>query len=318
MTLQTLERLAEENGFDRAYALAPVRAARPSVHRLNQNVADDPETLLPGVKTTILLLKAYAPYAETPGEATISAYYPASHAAYRGAAAIAARLRAEGFRAVSNAQIAIKPLLVKAGIGRAGRNTLVSVDGLGSRFHVQTILTDAEMEKSAILPIESADACLLCCACVSACPTGAISDDGRLDVDRCLRARGEGEVVPEPLRRLYENRLLGCEICQDVCPRNARGARAEMPREIRESLNLKALLRGEMTNLSETIGKNYARKTRIRMKAALIAGNLRRADVLMELAALKQTGSAGEREYAEWAMREIEGSRPREGEQKLR
>ena len=310
MNLQTLARLAAENGFDRAYALTPFPAARAAVHRLNQNVADDPETLLPGVKTTILLLKAYVPYAETPGEATLSAYYPASHAAYRGAAAIAARLREEGFRAVSNAQIAIKPLMVKAGIGRAGRNTLVSADGLGSRFHAQVILTDAETEKSPIPPIQSADACLFCRACVHSCPTGAISDAGRLDVNRCLRARGEGEVVPEPLRRLYENRLLGCEICQDVCPRNARGAQAEMPRELRESLNLKNLLRGELANLSETIGKNYARKTRIRMKAALIAGNLRRADVLAELTALKQAGSEGEREYAEWAIHEIEEEEP--------
>lgn len=306
MNLETLARMAAENGFDRVYALKPVYAERPAVHRLNQNVADDPETLLPGVKTTILLLKAYAPYRETPGEATISAYYPASHAAYKGAAAIAACLRAEGYQAVSNAQIAIKPFLVQAGIGCAGRNSLVSVEGLGSRFHAQVILTDAEMETAVVLPKADARLCAGCQKCVDSCPTGAISLEGRVDIDRCLRARGEGEVVPEALRGLYGNRLLGCEICQDVCPRNARGGETQMPPEIRESLNLKRLLRGELANLSEIIGKNYARKTRIRMKAAMIAGNLRRADVWNELKELCKTGSEGEREYAKWAIKEIE------------
>lgn len=309
MNLETLTELASENGFDRVYALEPVRAERAAVHRLNQNVADDPRTLLPGVRTTILLLKAYKPYSETPGEATVSAYYPASHAAYKGAARIAERLREEGFQAVSNAQIAIKPLLVKAGIGCAGRNTLIAVEGLGSRFHAQVILTDAEIERSRITPIADGNMCLYCRSCADACPTGAISLEGRLDADRCLRARGEGEVVPEALRGLYKNRLLGCEICQDVCPRNVHDAKTEMPNEIKESIDLGKLLRGELTNLSDTIGKNYARKTRIRMKAAMISGNLKRADLLEELTELARTGSEGEKEYAEWAIREIEEER---------
>ncbi len=275
------------------------------MNALNASVADDAREIMPDVKTVILLIKSYRPYVSDENDVTVSAYYPASHAAYLAAKTFADELKNRGFQAIPNAQIAIKPFLTAAGVGSAGRNSLVSIQGMGSRFHVQVVLTDAVTELDATAGISETDFCRNCFACVNACPVRAISEDGRVDITRCLRARGEGEVVPENLRPLYQNRLLGCEICQDVCPRTAGQQKSMMPPELRETLSLPKLLQGEMGALSEWIGRNYARKTRIRMKTAMIAGNLRKTECLEALKELAQNGSEGERIYAEWAIERI-------------
>ncbi len=310
MTNEALEKRARELGFDRVWALRPVYAPRRRVHRLNENVADDPETLAPGTQTVILLLKGYAPYreaAENGRGAMISAYYAASNQAYAAAKALAKELREEGWHTLSGAQIAIKPMMARYGLGLEGYNTLIAVDGLGSRFHAQVILTDAPFAREPLSePMCAADErCRGCRACARACPVGAISDAG-VDIEKCLRARSEGEFIPPELRPLYENRLLGCEICQSACPRNTHETR-EMPADVSESLELGRLLRGDLGALADEIGKNYARKTRIRVKAAMIAGNLRRADCAEELKALARSASECESEMAAWAIQQIEG-----------
>ena len=305
MNREELNALSAQLGFDRLFAFPPMRTPRKAIHALNASVADDARELMPNVKTVLFLIKTYRPYEADDHEATLSAYYPASHAAYKAAYQFAEELRKRGFQAVSNAQIAIKPFLEAVGAGTAGKNTLIALPGAGSRFHVQAVLTDAETETDEIIPPQEAVSCLNCSACVNACPVRAISQEGRVDISRCLRARGEGEVVSEEMRPLYQNRILGCEICQDVCPRNAGQEKTAMPREIREALDLRKLLQGDMGLLSEWIGRNYARRTRIRMKAAMVAGNLRKAECLKELEELSQSGSEGEKEYAQWAVRQI-------------
>lgn len=310
MTNEALEKRARELGFDRVWALRPVYAPRRRVHRLNENVADDPETLAPGTQTVILLLKGYAPYreaAENGRGAMISAYYAASNQAYAAAKALARELREEGWHTLSGAQIAIKPMMAQYGLGLEGYNTLIAVDGLGSRFHAQVILTDAPFAREPLPEVMCTvdERCRGCRACAKACPAGAISDTG-VDIEKCLRARSEGEFIPPELRPLYENRLLGCEICQNACLRNACETR-EMPADVSESLELGRLLRGDLGALADEIGRNYARKTRIRVKAAMLAGNLRRADCMEELKELLRSDSERESEMAAWAIRQIEG-----------
>ncbi len=295
-------------GFDQIRYLKPIFAPRALINERNARLKDDPREILPSVKTVMLLIKKWTPYKQTPGEATVSAYYAASNSAHAECARLAEDIRTNGYEAVANAQIAIKPLLKLYG-GVAGLNSLISLKAFGTRFHAQIILTDmpTDTENPQTESPATFEGCAGCMACVKACPARAISPDGYIDITRCLRALDDGSSVPEDLRPIIGNSLLGCDICQNVCPRNEHTEPCDMPGELRASLDLRALLSGDMGALKDYIGRNYARKTRIRMKSALIAACNMRTDCLDLLETLASDGLPNEREHAVWAIDYIKG-----------
>ena len=105
-----------------------------------------------------------------------------------------------------------------AGVGIQGRNGLVIVEPYGSYVFLGTILTD--------LPLPSAPApapdCILCGACVRACPGGALKEKP-FDEEKCLSAltQKKGALTPEEEQMLKAHPLIwGCDLCQQVCPYN--------------------------------------------------------------------------------------------------
>ena len=184
----------------------------------------DPTRLLRQARTLVVGARGYLePRPERPdGPVAAGARYAwrDHYAELRvGLDAMADVLRQHGHRAavfVDDNALVDRAAAHRAGIGWWGRTSNLLVPGSGSWFVLGSVVTDAELPVAAA-PV--ADGCRTCTRCVTACPTGAIVDDGVIDARRCLAwlVQDVG-VFPREHRVALGDRIYGCDDCQEVCP----------------------------------------------------------------------------------------------------
>lgn len=129
-----------------------------------------------------------------------------------------------GLRAV----IDTAPLLERefaqlSGMGWFAKNTMLINRELGSWFFIAAVLIDQELEYDA--PFETAH-CGTCTACLDQCPTDAFVTPGKLDATKCISylTIEHRSPIPLELREQMGDWILGCDVCQDVCPWNRKAA----------------------------------------------------------------------------------------------
>ncbi len=133
-------------------------------------------------------------------------------------------------KALSNyTSIPEKVLFAFSGLATFGKNCVLISREMGSYFVVAEALTDLAVDFAGT-PLEgrlSAPApdfliCGTCSRCMDTCPTGAIVEQGVVDVNRCFQYLSENLVpIPWEYRPKWGNRLYGCSTCIDVCPYNS-------------------------------------------------------------------------------------------------
>ena len=197
----------------------------------------DVRNLLPGARSVICVGKLYntPDPPRQPGDARISRYAWGKdyHVTMRAALeSVTDRLlerKPFDYKiCVDTAPLLERSLARQAGLGWIGRNTCLINEPLGSWFFLGEILTSLDLDSGSPPP----DRCGSCTRCIEACPTQALvpSPDGwqgggwQLDARRCIsyltiELRG---AIPDELRAGVGDHVFGCDICQDVCPWNAR------------------------------------------------------------------------------------------------
>jgi epoxyqueuosine reductase len=194
-----------------------------------------------------------------------------------------------------------------AGLGWVGKNTCLINEGRGSWFFLGELITSLDLAPD----VPPAERCGTCTRCIEACPTDAIVPAGdwwAIDARSCiayLTIELHG-AIPEEHRAAMGTHIFGCDICQDVCPWNAR--RETVSGALPYSLDLE-----DCANLSEQ--EFHLRFRESALARSKHAGFLRNVVVAMGNSGLKRFTPALERlaadenamvaEHARWALERL-------------
>jgi epoxyqueuosine reductase len=189
----------------------------------------DPCKLVPGAKSVITLLLNYFPSEwQNTAAPKISKYAYGNdyHEVIKGKLKVFLQLLKENIGEINgrgftdSAPVLERSWAEKSGLGWIGKNGNLITKDNGSFFFIATLITDLELE--ADNPFIK-DYCGTCTKCIDACPTDAILPDKVIDGSKCISyftIELKDMLIPEEMKGTFENKMFGCDICQDVCPWN--------------------------------------------------------------------------------------------------
>lgn len=180
-----------------------------------------PERLLPGARSVVSAALCYWAPGPVPGngEGRLPRYaWFDAYTALRDRLDALGRELGGAYRVlVDENQHVDREAAARAGIGFYGKNTMLITRAHGSWVVLGTLVTEVEVEAGEPLT----PGCGSCTLCIDACPTGALDEPGVLDATRCLSYWTQTAAeMPDDVMDALEDRVYGCDICQDVCPWN--------------------------------------------------------------------------------------------------
>ena len=227
--------LIEDAGFMTQW-LSEVQHGSMSYLERNFEKRTDPRLLVPGCKSVIVVLLNYFNAENQPEGAPKFAKYAWSATDYHQVIKyklselenlIIKQYGNECFNQqvqhsfVDSAPVLERRWAQRAGLGWIGKHTQLIANGLGSFCFIGTLMMNAETNYDEPSP----DRCGKCTRCINACPTSALN--GRsLNARKCISYQtieNREEVEPD-IRGKLSGRVLGCDICAEVCPWNKKWA----------------------------------------------------------------------------------------------
>lgn len=139
-----------------------------------------------------------------------------------------------------------------AGIGWIGKNGNVISRKYGSWIFLGEIITNLSL----IADPPHIQHCGTCTRCISACPTGAITQPYVVDANRCIAYHTIENRAPNLLPEIAANLqgwIAGCDICQDVCPWNQRFAQPTDTIDFQPNPNLLAPKLSEWATITDSV-----------------------------------------------------------------
>jgi epoxyqueuosine reductase len=185
--------------------------------------------LVPGAKSVITLLLNYFPSEQqNPDVPQISKYAYGNdyHEVIKKKLKVFLQLLRENIGEINgrgftdSAPVLERSWAVKSGLGWVGKNGNLITKKNGSFFFIATLITDLELEADD--PFVK-DYCGSCTKCMDNCPTEAILPGKVIDGSKCISyftIELKDLLIPDEMKGKFENKLFGCDICQDVCPWN--------------------------------------------------------------------------------------------------
>lgn len=217
----------------------------------------------------------------------------------------------------------------RAGVVTYGKNTFAFAEGIGSFILITTFVVDAELDYDD--PTLEVKCPPKCTACIESCPTGAIYEPLKMDPRLCIAfntfitqdgyRRAVTSYIPPEIREEMGTWIYGCDICQEVCPRNRKRLKAKLPQneflaKVAQDFELTKLL-----NLSDEfyirtvqpLMYNYISELKyFQRNAAIALGNMGDPAFIPDLAQAMQDPEELVRGYAAWALGKIGGSQARQ------
>lgn len=290
----------------------------------------DPKRLLKEGKSVIVLAHDYMqcsfpekllPYI---GRAYLSRSYlpqPGS-VVYERLQLFEAFLRQKGLTFVPDQNtLLLRPAAERAGVAYFGHNNFAYVEGVGSFVILYGYVVDKELEYDE--PYTESKCPPKCRACVNACPTKALYAPFKLNPEKCIGfnnwMRREGRVdpvIPKEIRGELGCHIHGCDICQQVCPRNRAKLAQKFPADdllesIAEEFTLEKLLHmpdGFYERCVQPIMYNYINdKKYFQRNAAVAMGNSKNREYVPHLVQELSNPHEIVRLHVAWALGEIGG-----------
>ncbi len=227
----------------------------------------NPESLLPGCKSVIVVTYNYLTDSEPKSDKYRTARYTwiqdyhilVKDLLEKLAAMIVNDYPTVKYRiTVDSSAISEKRWAVEAGVGCMGKNGLVHNDN-GSFFVIGTLLVDRFCDQyDPSLPKSD---CGECDICIRSCPVNALETPFRVDARRCVSYHNTEDKMPNYNELALQKYLFGCDVCQEVCPRNKK----KFPNPLNESKKslFLPLENDGWESLSETDFKHYFSDTSI-------------------------------------------------------